>query len=223
LFLIEDDPGLTRALKDFLGSEGYNVEVATDGAVALDIALAEYFDLIILDVMLPTLGGFEVCRELRARDIDTPVLMLTARDRVNDKILGFRCGADDYLTKPFDMNELCVRLEALIRRSSKSERDITRYVFGNLQVDLAELQILKDGRKIELSEREGRLLRYLIRHRRTVISRDTLLEHVWGYNTMPYTRTVDVHILRLRQKIEEDPRSPKFIITVHGLGYRFDM
>lgn len=223
LFLVEDDPHLVRALTDLLGSEGYTLEVAIDGAIALDIAKSQRFDLIILDVMLPVVGGFEICNELRRSSIDTPILMLTARDQVNDKIRGFKSGADDYLTKPFDMDELRVRVEALIRRASRSGRTgSTEYRFGDVQVNLGELKLSRSGRIVSLSEREGRLLRYFIDNRGKVISRDTLLERVWGYNTAPYTRTVDVHILRLRQKLEDDPKNPTFIVTVHGFGYRFD-
>jgi DNA-binding response OmpR family regulator len=223
LLLIEDDPNLIRALTDLLQSDGYVVDVADDGPSALDIARQSAFDVFILDVMLPSMNGFEVCRELRRLGVEAPILMLTARDQVDDKIRGFKSGADDYLTKPFDVNELRVRVEALLRRASRTGLvEFTECTFGDVHIDFARLEINRAGQTIRLSEREGRLLRYFLENRGRVISRDTLLLQVWGYATAPYTRTVDVHILRLRQKIEEDSRNPKFIITVHGFGYRFN-
>ena len=224
IFIVEDDPRLLRALSDLLGNEGYAVESAIDGAAAVLRAKAEHFDLMLLDVMLPSLGGFEVCHQLRQAGIDTPILMLTARGHVDDKITGFKAGADDYLTKPFDMNELCVRVEALIRRASRGQRIGTmEYSFGEVHVNFRELTLDRGGKTFVLSEREGRLLRYLIENSGKVISRDALLQEVWGYNSLAYTRTVDVHIVRLRHKVEDDPKKPQYIITVHGLGYRFDL
>ena len=223
VFLVEDDPHLVRALADLLRNDGYILDIACDGFTALEMAQRTPFDLIILDVVLPSLGGFEVCRQLRIYGIETPILMLTARDQVNDKILGFKSGADDYVTKPFDMNELFVRVEALLRRASRVGRaEATPWTCGNVQVDFRNSVIMRAGRMISLSERESRLLRYFVDNSGRIVSRDALLEQVWGYNTAPYTRTVDVHIARLRQKIEDDPKNPKLIVTVHGLGYRFD-
>jgi DNA-binding response OmpR family regulator len=224
IFIVEDDPRLLRALSDLLGNEGYAVESAVDGAAAVQRAKSEHFDLMLLDVMLPSLSGFEVCDQLRQAGIDIPILMLTARGHVDDKITGFKAGADDYLTKPFDMNELCVRVEALIRRASRGQRiGAMEYSFGKVHIDFKELTLHRGGKTFALSEREGRMLRYLIENRGKVISRDTLLQEVWGYNSMAYTRTVDVHIVRLRHKVEDDPKNPDYIITVHGLGYRFDL
>jgi two-component system alkaline phosphatase synthesis response regulator PhoP len=224
IFIVEDDPRLLRALSDLLGNEGYGVESAIDGAAAVKRAKVEHFDLMLLDVMLPSLGGFEVCHQLREAGIDTPILMLTARGQVDDKITGFKAGADDYLTKPFDMNELCVRVEALIRRASRGQRiGSMEYSFGKVHVNFRELTLERGGKTFVLSEREARLLRYFIENRRKVISRDTLLQEVWGYNSMAYTRTVDVHMVRLRHKVEDDPKNPQHIVTVHGLGYRFDL
>jgi len=223
VFLVEDDPHLARALADLLRNDGYMLDVACGGFTALEMAQRTPFDLIILDVVLPSLGGFEVCRQLRIYGIETPILMLTARDQVNDKILGFKSGADDYLTKPFDMNELRVRMEALLRRVSRTGRtESVQCNFGDVQVDFANYAIVRSGKRISLSEREARLLRYFLDNRGRIVSRDTLLEQVWRYNSAPYTRTVDVHIARLRQKIEDDPKNPKLIVTVHGLGYRLD-
>jgi two-component system alkaline phosphatase synthesis response regulator PhoP len=224
IFIVEDDPRLLRALSDLLGNEGYGVESAIDGAAAVERAKVEHFDLMLLDVMLPSLGGFEVCKQLRQAGIDTPILMLTARGHVDDKIIGFKSGADDYLTKPFDMNELCLRVEALIRRAGRSPRmGVTDYTFAKIQVNFSELRLQRGGKSFILSEREGRLLRYLIENQGKIISRDTLLQEVWGYNSSVYTRTVDVHIVRLRHKVEDDPKNPQHIVTVHGLGYRFDL
>ncbi len=222
LFLVEDDPHLVITLGDLLRSRGYELEVAADGSAAVQIAKVRSFDLVILDITLPFLNGFEVCNELRRTGIETPVLMLTARDQMNDKILGFKSGADDYVTKPFDVNELLARVEALIRRTSRSRMESIEYRFGDVHVNFGELLLERAGQTSNLSEREGRLLRYFVDNRGKVISREVLLEQVWGYTRAPYTRTVDVHIVRLRQKIEDDPRDPKFIVTVHGLGYRFD-
>ena len=224
IFIVEDDPRLLRALSDLLGNEGYAVESALDGANAVQRAKVEHFDLMLLDVMLPSLGGFEVCQELRQAGVDVPILMLTARGHVDDKITGFKAGADDYLTKPFDMNELCVRVEALIRRASRGQRIVAmEYSFGKVHVDFRQLTLDRGGTTFALSERESRLLRYMIENRGKVISRYTLLQEVWGYNSSAYTRTVDVHIVRLRHKVEDDPKNPQYIITVHGLGYRFDL
>jgi two-component system alkaline phosphatase synthesis response regulator PhoP len=223
LLLVEDDPHLVRALADLFKNNGYELDVAADGPAAIKTTRTRSFDLIILDVTLPLLNGFEVCNEMRRAGIETPILILTARDQVQDKILGFKSGADDYVTKPFDVNELLVRVEALIRRTSKSGRiEPSEYAFGNVHVNFAELELKRANQTVSLSEREGRLLRYFVDNRGKIISREMLLERVWGYHTAPYTRTVDVHILRLRQKVEEDPKAPKFIVTVHGLGYRFD-
>jgi two-component system alkaline phosphatase synthesis response regulator PhoP len=223
LFLVEDDPRLVRALTDLLGDQGYTLEVATNGNDALKVAKSETFDLIILDVMLPFRSGVEVCKELRESGIDAPILMLTARDRVNDKVTGFKSGADDYLTKPFEVDELRARIEALLRRTSRTSRNRTsEYRFGDVIVNFNKLKVTCRDWTTDLTERESRLLRYFIEHRGDIVTRDMLLQEVWGYNPSLYTRTVDVHILRLRQKIEADPKNPQFIVTVHGMGYRFD-
>jgi two-component system alkaline phosphatase synthesis response regulator PhoP len=223
LFLVEDDPRLVRALTDLLGDQGYTLDVATNGSDALKLAKSQSFDLIILDVMLPFRSGVEVCKELRESGIDTPILMLTARDRVNDKVTGFKSGADDYLTKPFEVDELRARIEALLRRTSRTSRNrMSEYRFGDVIVNFNKLKVTCRGWTTDLTERESRLLRYFIEHRGEIVTRDQLLQEVWGYNPALYTRTVDVHILRLRQKIEEDPKNPQFVVTVHGMGYRFD-
>lgn len=222
ILLIEDEPGLVLTLSDRLRSEGYTVETVSDGEAGLERATGEPFDLIVLDVMLPRKNGFDVCRDLRQRGVPTPIIMLTARGQVVDKVVGLKLGADDYLTKPFEMIELLARLESLLRRAPAfAAASVESYRFGNISVDFRRAEVYRDDRMIELSAREFQLLRYFIEHRGSTLSRDELLNEVWGYNSMPSTRTVDVHIAWLRQKIESNPRHPQFILTVHGLGYKF--
>jgi two-component system, OmpR family, alkaline phosphatase synthesis response regulator PhoP len=222
LLIIEDEPGLVLTLTDRLGREGYRVESASDGEVGLLRALDEPFDLILLDVMLPGRNGLDVLRDLRQQGVDTPVIMLTARGQVVDKVVGLKLGADDYLAKPFEMMELLARVEARLRRPvPKDTVDADAYRFGAVQVDFRKAEATRDGRPLELSAREYRLLRYFIEHRGATISRDELLNQVWGYNAMPNTRTVDVHVAWLRQKIEPNPRHPQYVLTAHGLGYKF--
>lgn len=222
ILLVEDEPGLVLTLADRLTSEGYRVETAADGEQGLAKASAGGFDLIILDVMLPKLSGFELCRRLRHSGVDTPILMLTARGQVVDKVVGLKTGADDYVTKPFDMMELLARVEALLRRApARAAKPAGSYRFGAVQVDFRRAEVLKDGRPVALSAREYALLRYLIEHRGAVLSREELLANVWGYEPDVTTRTVDVHVAWLRQKLEENPKYPQFILTVRGLGYKF--
>lgn len=222
VLLIEDEPTLVITLRDRLTSEGYAVESAGDGTTGLERASVESFDLVILDVMLPGLNGFDVCRELRRRGSDVPILMLTARTQAVEKVLGLKLGADDYLTKPFDMMELLARTESLLRRARiPIASSVGIYAFGNVQVDFHHGEILKDGRPVELSALEFKLLSYLVEHRGQVVTRDRLLEDVWGYDAVPYSRTVDVHVASLRQKLEPDPPRPRFILTLHGRGYKF--
>jgi two-component system alkaline phosphatase synthesis response regulator PhoP len=222
LLLVEDEPGLQLALSDRLASEGYQVETAGDGNTAIARATGEPFDIIILDVMLPGRDGFDVARTLRQQGIRTPILMLTARGEVVDRVVGLKLGADDYLTKPFEMMELLARLEALLRRAPASAGvSLERYQFGDVLVDVRKAEVTKNGTAVDLSAKEFHLLRYFIEHRGATISRDELLHQVWGYQSTPSTRTVDVHVAWLRQKLEPNPRIPQFILTVHGLGYKF--
>src|SRR5262245_29255368 len=222
ILLVEDEPGLVLTLSDRLASEGYNVDIARDGEAGLGRASSEFFDAIILDVMLPRKNGFDVCRDLRQRGINTPILMLTARGQVVDKVVGLKLGADDYLTKPFEMMELLARVEARLRRAPSTQAiSADSYKFGNIQVDFRRAEIERNGQKIELSAKEFQLLRYFIEHREATISRDELLNEVWGYDAMPSTRTVDVHIAWLRQKLEPNPKHPQYILTIHGMGYKF--
>jgi two-component system, OmpR family, alkaline phosphatase synthesis response regulator PhoP len=222
ILLVEDEPGLRLTLTGRLASEGYVVEQAADGETGLLRACAESFDLIVLDVMLPDRSGFEVCRDLRRRGIDTPVLMLTARGEVEDRVLGLRLGADDYLVKPFAMSELLARVEARLRRETAPPREPPEgYRFGEVEVDFRRAEVSRAGQPVSLSAKEFQLLCYLIRQRGATLSRDQLLNEVWGYDAMPSTRTVDVHVAWLRRKLEPNPRHPQYILTVHGLGYKF--
>jgi two-component system, OmpR family, alkaline phosphatase synthesis response regulator PhoP len=222
LLLVEDEPGLQLALSDRLASEGYHVETAPDGNIAVARATGEPFDIIVLDVMLPGRDGFDVARTLRQQGIQTPILMLTARGQVVDRVVGLKLGADDYLIKPFEMIELLARLEALLRRAPAAAGvALERYQFGDVLVDVRKAEVTRRGSLVELSAKEFHLLRYFIEHRGATISRDELLHEVWGYQATPSTRTVDVHVAWLRQKLEANPRVPQFILTVHGLGYKF--
>jgi two-component system, OmpR family, alkaline phosphatase synthesis response regulator PhoP len=221
LLLVEDEPGLVMTLTDRLTREGYSVESAGDGETGLERAARDSFDLILLDVMLPRLGGFEVLRELRRRGTETPVIMLTARGQVVDKVVGLKMGADDYVTKPFEMVELLARIEAKLRRMPAVIPLAEGYQFGDIRIDFRRAEVTKEGAPLDLSAREFQLLKYFIGHRGATLTRDELLNEVWGYNEMPSTRTVDVHVAWLRQKIEPNPRHPQFILTVHGLGYKF--
>ncbi len=222
ILLVEDEPGLVIALSDLLAAEGYTVETATDGDTAAARAANERFDLIILDVMLPGKNGFEVCRELRQQGNDVAVLMLTARTQVMDRVAGLKLGADDYLTKPFEPPELLARIEALLRRVKQDNRTpVVRFQFADIEVDFDKGAVQKGGAVVSLAGKELELLRCLIDHRGKVVSRDELLEGVWEYQPGVSSRTIDVHIAWLRQKLEDNPQTPKHIHTVRGVGYRF--
>jgi two-component system alkaline phosphatase synthesis response regulator PhoP len=221
LLLVEDEPGLVLTLTDRLTREGYHVEATGDGASALERGATEPFDLILLDVMLPNLNGFDVLREWRRRSIDVPVIMLTARGQVVDKVVGLKLGADDYVTKPFEMVELLARIEAKLRRGPTRRESGAGYHFGEIHLDFRKAEVTKAGSALDLSAREFQLLRYFVEHRGATLTREELLNEVWGYNSMPSTRTVDVHVAWLRQKIEPNPRHPQYILTVHGMGYKF--
>jgi two-component system alkaline phosphatase synthesis response regulator PhoP len=222
LLLVEDEPGLVLTLSDRLVAEGYEVTTVGDGNAAVEVATRELYDVIVLDVMLPGRDGFDVCRSLRQRGVSSAIVMLTARGQLVDRVVGLKLGADDYLTKPFEMAELLARLEAVLRRApAPAAAGAERYRFGSVQVDFRRAEVTRDGVAVELSALEFKLLRYFIEHRGATLSRDELLNEVWGYDAMPSTRTVDVHVAWLRQKLEDHPRRPQFILTVHGLGYKF--
>jgi len=227
LLLVEDEPGLQLTLSDRLMAEGYTVETAGDGDTGLTLALGGGFDLVVLDVMLPKRDGLDVCRTMRSKGVTTPVLMLTARGQVVDRVVGLKLGADDYLTKPFESAELLARIEALLRRAGQTaaatpgSNGHSRYSFEDVVVDVRRAEVTRGGAPLELSAKEFQLLRYFLEHRGATISRDELLTEVWGYEHTPSTRTVDVHVAWLRQKLEVNPKVPQLIQTVHGLGYKF--
>ena len=223
VLLVEDEQGLILTLTDRFESEGFEVESASDGKEGFEKALAGGYDLIVLDVMLPKKNGYDICRDLRQKGIETPILMLTAKGETLDKVLGLKLGADDYLTKPFEVIELLARVEALLRRSPvhSNGRATDAFRFGEVTVDFKRAEVTKEDRPVDLSAMEFKLLQHLIENRGMVHSRDQLLDAVWGYDAMPSTRTVDVHIAWLRQKLESNPKHPHFIQTVHGMGYKF--
>jgi two-component system alkaline phosphatase synthesis response regulator PhoP len=222
ILLVEDEEALRLFLSDSLRNEGYVVEEACDGREGFEKATRLTVDLIILDIMLPGRDGFDICKGVRGAGRDTPILMLTARTRTEDTVKGLGIGADDYVTKPFNMQELMARVSALLRRASGSGNahpDV--YEFGSIKVDLRGTEVTRNGRVVGLSAREFQLLRFLIEHRGETLSRDVLLRDVWGYGARIHTRTVDMRIANLRQQLEEDPKDPEFILTVQGLGYKF--
>ena len=216
ILLVEDEENLILAIRDRLTSEGFDVAVESDGNGALATAARGAFDAMILDVALPGKNGFDICRDLRGRGVETPILMLTARGQIIDRVLGLKLGADDYLTKPFDMMELLARLEALLRRSRHAAPNAETLLFGPVRVDFRSAVATRDGQPVDLSSLELKLLRYFVEHRGAVLSRDELLDKVWGYDATPVTRTVDVHVASLRQKL-----GAEIILTVHGMGYKF--
>ncbi len=211
---------MSIALRDGLQLEGHTVMVANDGEEGLSLARRERPDIMILDVMLPELSGFDVCKALREEGNILPIIMLTARGQELDRVNGLRSGADDYVTKPFSFAELAARVEAVLRRQSgPNEPDL--YHFGEVTIDFVRMTASRDGEHLDLTPREFKLIRYFILHRGEVVSREDLLSAVWGYHSMPITRTVDMHIAKLRRKIEDDPLHPAYLVTVHGVGYRF--
>ena len=221
ILLWEEASGQAAGLAGRLRTGGYAVEVVSDRAEVLEHTGSGRYALIIIEVAVPDTAGFKLCRELRQRGILTPILMISARTRVSDKVRGLRIGADDYVTKPFEMLELLARVEALVRRGVTTTWDRGWYDLGSIRVDLRRTEVMRDDKPTALSSKEFQLLRYLLEHRGRTLSRQELLREVWGYKSAPATRTVDVHVAWLRQKLEDDPRQPKFILTVHGQGYRF--
>lgn len=221
VLIVEDDQAMAVALSDGFTYEGFAVQVARDGSTGLRIAAEKDVDLVILDVMLPQMSGLDVCRQLRSDGNGTPIIMLTARGQEIDKVLGLKTGADDYVTKPFSFLELMARVEAVLRRASKHIEAIENISFGDVEMCFKNFEARKAGRPIELSPREFKIVKYFVEHRGEVVSRDQLLDAVWGYDSLPLTRTVDMHIAKLRQKIEDVPSDPRYIITVHRVGYKF--
>ncbi len=221
VLIIEDDQAMAVALRDGFEYEGYSTQVARDGATGLRMAEASDPDLIILDVMLPKMSGFDICKRLRGEGNSTPIIMLTARGQEIDKVVGLKIGADDYVTKPFSFMELMARAEALLRRAHRYNETLEEFRFGPITVNFKKFEVTKAGAPVEMSPREFNILKYFIEHRGEVVTRDQLLDSVWGYGSFPLTRTVDMHIAKLRQKIEEIPSEPRYIVTVHRVGYKF--
>jgi two-component system, OmpR family, alkaline phosphatase synthesis response regulator PhoP len=220
ILLVEDEEALRMTLSDRLRSEGYVVDFAVDGDEGLDKATGLPFDLIILDIMLPHRSGLDVCRDIRSAGLATPILLLTARDQTIDKVLGLKLGADDYVTKPFDTLELMARVEALLRRCVPARTNPTIYQRGPIRMDVRKTEVMCDSKPVFLSAREFQLLRHFMEHPGATLSRSELLREVWGYEDGTFTRTVDVHIAGLRQKLEKDPKRPEMIVTVPGMGYK---
>jgi two-component system alkaline phosphatase synthesis response regulator PhoP len=221
ILIVEDEPNMVAGLRDNFEFEGYEVLAAYDGKEGLDQALKESPDLVVLDVMMPRMSGLDVCKQLKVKKPALPIIMLTARGQEVDKVVGLELGADDYVTKPFSIRELLARVKAVLRRASGGSRDQERYTFGDVEVNVRSCRVLRGGRPLEFSAKEFELLKYFLSHPGETVSRDRLLEDVWGYERYPTTRTVDAHIVRLRQKLEPKPEEPQFILTVHGMGYKF--
>jgi two-component system alkaline phosphatase synthesis response regulator PhoP len=221
ILIIEDEPDMVLGLKDNFEFEGYEVATAADGAAGLERARAQKPDLVILDIMLPKLSGLEVCKTLRSEGFDAPIIMLTARGQEIDKVVGLELGADDYVTKPFSIRELLARVRAILRRTDGTKKRLSRYRFADLELDFETYRAKKAGEPLDMSPREFELLRYLIERKGETVSRDRLLEDVWGYESYPSTRTVDTHIAKLRAKIGDSGSEPRHILTIHGMGYKF--
>jgi DNA-binding response OmpR family regulator len=220
VLIVDDEPEIVRGIEDNLRFEGYQTLAATNGETGLALACQEAPDLILLDIMMPRVSGWDVCRELRRRGIDVPVIMLTARAEETDRVRGLELGADDYITKPFSVRELMARVHAVLRRPGP-RRKAALLAFGDVRIHIQARQVFKGGREVPMTRKEFDLLVYLVEHRGEIVTRERLLDQVWGYERFPTTRTVDTHILRLRRKFEVDPDCPAFILTVHGQGYRF--
>mgnify|MGYP001560001707 CR=1 FL=1 len=220
ILVVDDEPAIVRGLEDNLRFEGYQTVSATNGEDGLALALSDAPDLVLLDIMMPKMSGWDVCRQLRGRGVDVPVIMLTARGAEVDRVLGLELGADDYVTKPFSLRELLARVRAVLRRPGPRQK-FEEFAFGDVRIRLRGRQVFRAGREVRLTRKEFDLLVFLVEHRGEVVTRERLLDEVWGYERFPTTRTVDTHILRLRRKFEADPDRPAWILTVHGQGYKF--
>ena len=221
ILIVEDEPGMVAGLRDNFEFEGYQVLSAMDGVSGLERALADTPDLVILDVMMPRMSGLDVCKQLKSKRPAIPIIMLTARGQEVDKVVGLELGADDYVTKPFSIRELLARVKAVLRRVESVPKGKDCYTFGDVEVNLQSCQVSRRGRTLDFSSKEFDLLKFFLSHPGEALSRDRLLEEVWGYDKFPTTRTVDAHIVRLRQKLEPKPDDPRFFLTVHGTGYKF--
>jgi len=222
ILIVEDELEMAMGLKDNFEFDGHEVDIAEDGEKGLQMALETQYHLIILDLMLPKKSGLDVCKEIRAANQKTPIIMLTARGQEIDKVLGLELGADDYMTKPFSVRELLARVKAILRRYPVEDEMIEHPLqMGKLQVHFKHYQAQDEHGPVDLSHKEFEILKYFVKHKGETVSRDALLEDVWGYETYPTTRTVDNYILQLRKKIEKDPEHPNHILTVHGIGYKY--
>jgi two-component system alkaline phosphatase synthesis response regulator PhoP len=222
ILIIEDEPGIMMSLKDEFESQGYVVHAAENGEKGLDLARKKKPDLIILDIMLPVLDGYEVCKRLRMEGDRIPIIMLTVKDKEVDKVLGLELGADDYVTKPFSFAELTARVKAVFRRTEELIKDLTKYGFGDIEMDFERYEAKKGGEKLDLTTLEFHMLKFFIQNRGKVISRDDFLDRIWGEDNVSVSfRTVDSHIANIRKKIEDDPTDPKHILSIRGVGYKF--
>ena len=221
ILIVEDEPDMVLGLKDNFEFEGYEVLTASDGVTGLERARSHKPDVVILDIMLPRLSGLEVCKTLRSEGFSAPIVMLTARGQEIDKVVGLELGADDYVTKPFSLRELLARVRAILRRTDGTKKRLSRYRFSDVELDFEAYRARKAGEALDLSPREFELLRYLIERKGETVTRDKLLEDVWGYESYPSTRTVDTHIAKLRAKIGDSGSEPRWILTIHGMGYKF--
>lgn len=221
ILIIEDEPNMVSGLRDNFEFEGYEVAAAYDGVEGLERALKDSPDLVLLDVMMPKMSGLDVCKQLKIKRPGIPIIMLTARGQEVDKVVGLELGADDYVTKPFSIRELIARTKAVLRRSSKSIGQGDAFGFSDVSIDMKSCRVTRRGKPIDVSAKEFELLKYFIFHSGETLSRERLLSEVWGYEHFPTTRTVDAHIVRLRQKLEPSPEQPHFFLTVHGIGYKF--
>lgn len=223
ILIVEDDPGIQMSLQDEFESEGYQVFVANDGAKGLSMTKEKKPDLIILDIMLPELDGYEVCKRLRKEGNNTPIIMLTVKDKEIDKVLGLEFGADDYVTKPFSLRELLARVKSIFRRIEDHPTEIHSFCIGETEFDFKKYEARKRGQKIEYTPLEFQMLRLLVRQKGEVLTRDNFLDHIWGEdNLVVSSRTIDSHIANIRKKIEEDPSNPKFITSIRGVGYKLN-
>ncbi|TET69189.1 MAG: response regulator transcription factor, partial [Candidatus Aminicenantes bacterium] len=222
ILIIEDEEDLVKGLKLNLEDERYEVHWASDGVEGLRKALEERPHLIILDIMLPKMNGLDICRELRQKNISIPIIMLTAKGEEIDKVLGLEIGADDYMTKPFSIRELLARIKAHLRREKRERKTVPEvYRFGDVEIDFTHFKVKRKDKELDLTSLEIDIMKYFIAHREEVVTREALLDKVWGYEKYPTTRTIDNHILKLRKKIEADPSHPEYILSVYGEGYRF--
>lgn len=223
ILIIEDEEDLVKGLKLNLESEGYELDWALDGNEGFAKAVENAPDLIILDIMLPKKDGLEICRDLRQKNINVPIIMLTAKGEEIDKVVGLEIGADDYITKPFSLRELLARIKAHLRRSQRGQKPAPKlYCFDEVEIDFAHFKVRRKNREFDLTSLEVEILKYFISHNGEVVSRNELLNKIWGYNNFPTTRTIDNHILKLRKKIEKDPAHPQYIRSIYGGGYRFE-